>query len=75
MKFIETTGRQLERIVSDGELYMTDLAASGVTEDTIVRINQHGDIEVRRKDRWDVVGGLLGDFEERLHKVTGLDWI
>lgn len=75
MKFIETTGKLLDEIISDGELHLPDLASAGVTKDSVVRINQHGDIEVRRRDRWDVVGGLLGDFEERLHKITGLDWL
>jgi hypothetical protein len=41
---------------------------------TIVRINQQGDIEVRKVMKWDVVGGLLGNFEERIRKATGLDW-
>ena len=26
-------------------------------------------------DRWDLIGGLLGDFEHRVKKSTGLDWI
>ena len=75
MKFIEATGQQLDEIISEGELHLPDMAAAGVKPDTIVRINQHGDIEVRRADRWDVVGGLLGDFEDRLRAVTGLDWL
>jgi hypothetical protein len=45
-----------------------------VGDDTIVRINRHGDIEVRRRDRWDVIGGLLGNFEVRARSETGLDW-
>ena len=39
-----------------------------------MRINQQGDIEVRRHDRWDVIGGLLGDFDHRLKKASGLEW-
>ena len=27
-----------------------------------------------RPEGWDVVGGLLGDFEQRLKAETGLDW-
>ena len=46
----------------------------GVTDESVVRINRQGDIEVRRADRWDVIGGLLGGFEERVQRETGLDW-
>ena len=74
MKFIEMTGKSLAAIVKDDELHANDLAAAGVLEDTVVRVNQHGDIEVRLKDGWDVIGGLLGNFEERVRKETGLDW-
>lgn len=74
MKFIEITGKTLELIISDGELHLEDLKSAGVTEDTVFRINQQGDIEIRRPDRWDVIGGLLGDFEHRIHTRTGMDW-
>ena len=74
MKFIEMTGRMLSDVIDDGELHITDLAEAGVHDETIVRINEQGDIEVRRADRWDVIGGLLGSFQERLKKTTGLDW-
>ena len=30
--------------------------------------------EIRRREGWDVVGGLIGDYEARLKNVTGLDW-
>lgn len=74
MKFIETTGRVLSRIINDGEIHTGDLNKAGVFDDTIVRINLHGDIEVRRRTQWDVIGGLLGEFENRAKKETGLDW-
>jgi len=74
MKFIEMTGATLANIVNDGELHVTDLGTAGVKGGTIVRINQQGDIEVRKQMKWDVVGGLLGNFEERIRKATGLDW-
>ena len=48
MKFIEMTGKQLTDVINDGELHVTDLAGAGVDEDSIVRVNEHGDIEVRR---------------------------
>ena len=74
MRFIEMTGRTLADVINDGELHITDLASAGVFDGTIVRVNEQGDIEVRRSDRWDVVGGLLGSFQERIQKKTGLDW-
>ncbi|HAY79267.1 MAG TPA: hypothetical protein DCY79_05610 [Planctomycetaceae bacterium] len=75
MKFIELTGRVLADIVKDDELNAKDLAALGIGDDTVVRINQHGDIEVRRPEQWDVIGGLLGDFESRVKKRSGLEWV
>ncbi len=74
MKFIEMTGRSLAVIAKDDELHVQDLPAAGVLEHTVVRVNQQGDIEVRLKDGWDVIGGLLGNFEERVRKETGLNW-
>ena len=75
MKFVEVTGKSLAQIVNEGELSAADLAAVGIADDTIVRINEQGDIEVRRRDGWDVVGGLLGDYEERVKRVSGLEWV
>jgi len=51
-----------------------DLTSAGVLSDTFVRINEQGDIEVRRTDRWDVIGGLLGNYVPRIKKKTGLDY-
>jgi len=74
MQFIHMSGRMLKRIVSDDELSPDHLTAVGVDNESIVRINRQGDIEIRRQDRWDVIGGLLGNFEERIKHDTGLDW-
>ena len=74
MRFIEMTGKTLSDVVDDGELHVADLTISGVFDDSIVRVNEQGDIEVRRPDRWDVIGGLLGSFHDRIKKQTGLDW-
>lgn len=74
MKFIEMTGATLAEIVNDGELHVADLGSAGVRKSSIVRVNQQGDIEVRKPLKWDVIGGLLGSFEERVRKATGLDW-
>ena len=74
MQFIEMTGKTLLRVVSENELTPEQLRECGVREDSLVRVNPQGDIELRRRDRWDVIGGLLGEFEARLHHETGLDW-
>jgi hypothetical protein len=74
MKFIEMTGKTLKVLISEDELHLNDLTGSEVFDDTIVRVNQQGDIEVRRRDRWDVIGGLLGNYEHRMKHETGLDW-
>jgi len=74
MSFIEMTGAALERIIADDELHHGDLEAAGVHVQTIVRVNRQGDIEVRRPSGWDVIGGLIGEFDERIRRETGLDW-
>ena len=75
MKFVELSGKTLQRIVSDDELHPNELARLGLTDESIVRINRQGDIEIRRSDRWEVIGGLLGEFEERIKRETGLEWV
>ncbi len=74
MKFIEITGDKLAEIVNEDELHADDLGAAGIHPTSIIRVNEQGDIEVRRKQGWDVVGGLLGEFAERVTKTSGLDW-
>lgn len=74
MKFIEMTGKVLKEIIKEDELHMADLGSAGIADDTIVRVNEQGDIEVRRIDRWDCIGGLLGNYEHRIKKRTGMDW-
>ena len=74
MPFIEMTGATLDRIIAEDELHHDDLASAGVLDGTIVRVNPQGDIEVRRPHGWDVIGGLLGEFEQRVKGETGLDW-
>jgi hypothetical protein len=68
------TGKTLKTLIAEDELHVDNLESSGVGDDTIVRVNQQGDIEVRRIDRWDVIGGLLGNYEQRMKLQTGLDW-
>ncbi|MDD4268569.1 MAG: hypothetical protein PHO07_00290 [Pirellulales bacterium] len=77
MYFIEMSGKMLLRIVSrDGdEPSPEELEEVGVNEESIVRVNRQGDIELRRTSGWDLIGGLLGDFEARVREETGLDWV
>jgi hypothetical protein len=75
MKFVEISGKMLRQIVSADELHPDELAKLGVTDESVVRINRQGDIELRRPDRWDLIGGLLGEFEHRIKTQTGLDWV
>ncbi len=74
MQFIEMSGKKLLTMVTEGGPDPGELARIGVNHESIVRINRQGDIELRRSDRWDLIGGLLGDFEGRLKRATGLDW-
>jgi len=74
MQFIEMSGAVLMDLVTSDEVKADELREAGVQEDSLVRVNHQGDIELRRRDRWDVIGGLLGDFEDRVKVATGLDW-
>lgn len=74
VQFIEMSGKTLMEIVKHEGPPPEELAEVGVTDDSIVRVNRQGDIEIRRVDRWDVIGGLLGEYEDRVRVATGLDW-
>lgn len=74
MKFITLTGRTLMEVIGPDEISPNDLRKAGVTDDTVIRVNRQGDIEIRRRAEWDIIGGLLGDFEHRLKHATGLEW-
>ena len=75
MKFVELSGRTLGQLIKDDEIPAADLLKVGVTDDSVVRINEQGDIELRRPDGWDVIGGLLGDFHARIRHQTGMEWV
>ncbi len=72
--FIEMTGKALNDMLEDDELGVDNLSDVGITDETIVRINQQGDIEIRKNNGWDVIGGLIGEFDARVKKATGMDW-
>jgi len=74
MKFIEMTGADLREMLHPDEMEDKDLHAAGVEDNSIIRINEHGDIEVRRAEGWDVIGGVLGEFKDRAKKASGVDW-
>ena len=73
-EFIEMSGETLLKILTEDEPNPRELAEVGVNQKSILRVNRQGDIELRRRDRWDLIGGLLGDFEARVREETGLDW-
>jgi hypothetical protein len=74
MKFIEMSGSVLRKVVNEDELPEDAFESAGIESHSVVRINEQGDIEVRRTDSWDLVGGLIGDFEKRVKTTTGLEW-
>lgn len=74
MQFIEMVGKKLLNIIEPDEFQPDELKAAGVTEDSLVRVNRQGDIELRRRAGWEIIGGLLGDFDRRVKQETGLDW-
>ena len=74
MKFIEMTGRALMSMLAPDEVSPDQLQRAGLTDTCLERINEEGDIEVRRHDRWDVIGGLLGNFQHRTENASGRTW-
>lgn len=75
MPFIELTGQTLLEVINDGEINPEELRKAGVHSHSVLRVNEHGELELRTRDSWDMVGGLLGNYEERLRNVTGYDWV
>ncbi len=74
MRFIELSGEQLMTILEADEVTPAELKGAGLTPKCLVRINMQGDIEVRRPESWDVIGGLIGDYEKRIRQASGRDW-
>ncbi len=72
--FIEMTGKTLNNMMNEDEMGVTNLSDVGVTNQSIVRVNKQGDIELRTPEGWDIVGGLIGEFEARVKHATGLNW-
>ena len=74
MQYIEMTGKTLLGLVDLTGMTADDLRKAGVTDETLVRVTRLGDLEMRKPLKWDVIGGLLGDFEQKLRNESGLDW-
>ncbi|MEZ6087099.1 MAG: hypothetical protein R3C05_03515 [Pirellulaceae bacterium] len=74
MPFIELTGQTLMDVINDGEINPEELRTAGVKGTSILRVNEHGELELRKSHGWELVGGLLGNYEDRLRDVTGFDW-
>jgi hypothetical protein len=76
MEFIEMTGKTLWRVIDHDEEALTreDLLAAGVRDDSLVRVNRQGDLEIRKPQGWDIIGGLIGEYERRVREATGWDW-
>jgi hypothetical protein len=69
MKFVEISGAVLLKLAEPQEV--PQLRAAGVTDESKIRINPQGDIEILLDGTWGVIGGLLGDYESRIKKLTG----
>ena len=74
MKFVELTGGTLVGLLTEDEMSPEDLEKIGVTNDSVVRVNEQGDLELRRPEGWDIIGGLIGDFKTRIQRHTGMEW-
>ncbi len=72
MNFVEIDGAMLLQLVSEEEI--ADLRSAGVQDESQIRINPQGDIEIRRGGHWSIIGGILGDYANRIRRLTGKDW-
>lgn len=72
MKFIEIDGATLLKLAGEEEL--VGLRSAGVTAHSQVRINPQGDVELLQRGEWSIIGGLIGDYANRIRHLTGLDW-
>ena len=72
MKFVEMSGATLLKVAGEDEL--AGLRSAGVTDESQVRVNPQGDIEVFSRGEWTIIGGLIGDYASRIRHLTGQDW-
>lgn len=74
MRYIEMTGHALMSMIEPGEILPDQLQRIGLTDTCLVRVNEQGDVEVRRHNRWDLIGGLVGGFAPRAERASGRTW-
>lgn len=74
MKFIEMRGKSLLHVIDPDLIDPAELRAAGLTDDSLVRINLQGDIELRKQDRWEIIGGLIGEWTDRVRIESGFDF-
>lgn len=74
MQYIEMSGETLLRLIDMTSMTVEDLRKAGVNDRSLIRVNRLGDLEMRKPLKWDVIGGLLGDFDHKVRHETGLDW-
>ena len=72
MNFVEINGATLLKLADDDQV--AGLRAAGVSDRSKIRINPQGDIEIHNNGGWTIIGGLLGDYKNRIRKLTGRDW-
>jgi len=72
MKFVQISGASLLQLADAHEA--PNLRAAGVHDESQVRINPQGDVEILQEGTWSIIGGLLGDYQARIKRLTGLDW-
>ncbi len=72
MRFVEMTGATLLQLADADQV--DQLRAAGVKDDVRIRINPQGDVEMQHGTHWSVIGGLLGDYANRIKHLTGQDW-
>jgi hypothetical protein len=72
MNFIEINGAMLLKLADDDQV--AGLRAAGVSDRSKIRINPQGDIEIHNNGGWTIIGGLIGDYKNRIRKLTGRDW-
>ena len=74
MEFLHFSGQTLFLLLQPEEFQPSELREAGVTDECEVRMNRDGELEVLRNSRWIFIGGILGNFSDRVEKATGHAW-
>ena len=81
MQFIEMSGKTLTQLVAADEFSPEELAAAGVSDESVVRINRQGDIDrcrelgierylIKPVKRRELLEAILATFGKRSSQVT-----